>query len=58
MKLSNYDIVIGPTKAQILQRLTEIGSGAANEDQVGLEGHERPAAVFWVDDGLRIQESQ
>ncbi|KIM27650.1 hypothetical protein M408DRAFT_24310 [Serendipita vermifera MAFF 305830] len=45
-----------PTRAQVLQRLTqfeapELGR-AADLD------HERPALVFWVNDGLEIEESQ
>lgn len=45
-----------PTRAQILQRLTQFDAPGMNE-AVG-QDHEQPALVFWVNDGIELEEAQ
>ena len=45
-----------PTRVQVLQRLTEFELPELRR-VAGLD-HERPLFVFWVNDGLEIEEAQ
>ena len=50
---------LAPTKAEILQRLTRMdnaGVFGGAHDRLG--GHDHPAAAFWINDGLDLEEAQ
>lgn len=50
------DTGLAPTRPEVLRRLTQFDAPDADR-AVGFN-HEQPGLVFWVDDGLEIEESQ
>jgi hypothetical protein len=53
---NHTDTIPVPTRAQVLRRLTQFD--VPELDRAAGVNHEQPALVFWVNDGLDIEESQ